>query len=309
MTTVSAPVPLPVDKPTPVWLGMLYGLAAAIIWGLWPVISRLGVQQSMTAPDLTLIRFLVAGLMLLPLVLRRGHGGLGWGKACFLAMGAGVPYTLLTTSGFAFAPAGHGGLIIPSVMLTTSSICGWLILKDRPNGQRILGLLIVLSGVAVIGLAGSAGIGDFPNIWIGHLLFAAGGVTWATYTLSSRAWKVDPLHATALVSVLSMVVMIPIYWVWRGPAILSLPLDEVLFQGLVQGVGSAVLALICFTRAVAILGAARGALFAALVPGFAALFAFPILGEVPSLYHLCGLGLVAVGMVLALELIRVRARR
>ena len=59
------------------WKGISFGLATAIIWGTWPVLSRFGVQQNLLAVDVAMLRFLVSGLIMLPLVLRRGHGGLG----------------------------------------------------------------------------------------------------------------------------------------------------------------------------------------------------------------------------------------
>ena len=50
-------------------------------------------------------------------------------------------------------------------------------------------------------------------------------------------------------------------------------------QAVFQGVLSAIVALLFYTRAVAILGAARGAVFAALVPTFSLLLAIPLLAR------------------------------
>lgn len=306
---MTAPTQQPASLPAGVsFAGILYGLAAAAIWGAWPVASRFGVaSQSLDALDLTALRFGVAGLMLLPIVLRRGHGGIGWPRACVLAFGAGVPYVLVTLYGFGHAPAGHGGLIIPGTMLACTTIGSWLFLKDRPDRARLTGLAAIFAGIAAIG---SAGLGDgaaaFPSLPVGHALFVCGGVLWALYTVSSKAWPVDPLHATALVSVISMLVFLPPYVGIKGAAILDAPVSEILFQGLAQGAVSAVLALLCYTRAVAALGPSKAAVFAALVPGLAALFAYPVLGEVPGMAHLIGLAMVVAGMILALGLIRRR---
>lgn len=281
------------------WIGISYGLAAAAIWGAWPVASRFGVQQTLGAEDLAAIRFLVAGLILLPLVLKRGHGGLGWGRAAVLAIGAGAPYALVTMAGLTLAPAGHAGLIIPSAMLTCATLGGWFLLGDRPDGRRVLGLLLILSGVLCIGsVAMTLNVG---GLGLGHGLFIAGGMLWALYTVMSRKWGVDPLHATALVSVLSMLIYGPVYVAVQGIGIVFAPIEELLFQALAQGVFSAILALVFYTKAVTILGAGRGALFAALVPGLSAVFAYPALGEVPSGPHIVGLCLATAGMALALR--------
>ena len=65
---------------------------------------------------------------------------------------------------------------------------------------------------------------------------------------------------------------------------------------------SAIVALLFYTRAVAILGAARGAVFAALVPTFSLLIAIPLLKETPTQLQLVGVLFVTAGMMFALGL-------
>ena len=125
--------------------GVACGLAAALIWGAWPVVSRLGVQQTLTPYDITALRFGVAGLILLPIVWRRGAAGLGWARAAVLACAAGIPYALTMMVGLSIAPAGHAGVITPSAMLVCSTLGGWLVLGDRPTPTRLAGLAVILS--------------------------------------------------------------------------------------------------------------------------------------------------------------------
>lgn len=287
--------------------GIAYGMLAAGIWGISPVMIRLGVLGSLDPYDLTALRFLISGLLLLPLVLRRGLGGLSWGSTLTMATGAGIPFILIMALGLQLAPAGHAGIIVPSTMLTCAMLGGWLVLGDRPDVRRLAGYIVILFGIGVIGREGIVG-GFNPKAWIGDLLFISCGVLWATYTVAARAAKADPLHATALVAVVSMVLYLPAYILWRGTGILAAPLPEILLQGFFQGVVTAILALFFYTRAVACLGAARGAVFAALVPGLTVLFAYPVLGEVPSWMELAGVFIVSSGMVYALGLARIAAK-
>jgi drug/metabolite transporter (DMT)-like permease len=282
--------------------GVCYGLAAALIWGAWPVVSAMGIQaESLTAGDLAALRFAVAGLILLPLVIRHGSGGLGWGKALVLAAGAGAPYVLVTAGGLAYAPAGQGGIIAPSCMLVFSTLGGWLLLGDRPPRRRLAGIAVILAGVLLIG--GQNLLNTQPEQWKGQLMFAGGGLLWAGYTVASRAWGADPLQATALVSVISLALYLPAYLLFAEPRIFAAPLAEVAGQAVFQGLFAAVLALLCYSRAVAILGAGRGAVFATLVPAIALLLAWPLLGETPSLTDLAGAALVTAGMVTAVGLL------
>jgi len=286
--------------------GIFYGILAALIWGGWPVVSRLGVQQTLAFTDITALRFAVAGLLLLPLVWRGGVGAVGWPRALLLAAGAGAPYVLCAVGGLTFAPAGHAGVIIPSCMLAFSTLGSWLFLGDRPGRDRLAGLGLIMAGVLLIGWQGLAQ--GAAGAWIGDLLFVAAGFLWASYTVASRAWSVDPLHGTALVSVLSFLLYLPTYLALGEPRLFVAPLSEVAFQAAFQGLFAAILALLFYSRSVALLGAARGAVFAALVPGVAIVLAYPVLGERPTWLELSGLAIVSLGMVYALGLRRTGSR-
>ncbi len=217
-----------------------------------------------------------------------------------LACGAGAPYVLLTAGGLAFAPAGHMGVITPSCMLLCSTVGSWLILKDPLNSGRVLGVLTIFCGLLALGWDGLANQG--ANAWRGDTMFLIAGVFWASYTVGSRFWRVEPLAATATVAVLSLVGYLPPYLWMAGAKLATAPWREVVLQGVFQGVLSAFVALLFYTRAIAILGAARGAVFAALVPSFSLLLAIPLLHEIPTRLQLVGVALVTAGMVFALGL-------
>lgn len=257
-------------------------------------------SNALDAWDVTALRFAVAGVLLLPLFVRRGLGELGPSRALFLSIGAGAPYLLLTAGGLAFAPAGHMGVITPSCMLLCSTLGGAWILREPLNAARTLGVGAVTTGLVALGWDGLANHGDLA--WLGDAMFALGGLFWASYTIASRKWTVEPLHATAVVGVLSMALYVPGYAWLAGDGIIAAPWRDLVIQGLFQGVLSAIVALLFYTRAVTILGAARGAVFAALVPAFSLLVAIPLLGETPTALQLAGVAIVTVGMVLALGL-------
>jgi drug/metabolite transporter (DMT)-like permease len=272
-----------------------------VIWAGFPAITKLSMATAaLDAFDVTALRFGVGGLVLLPLFLRRGLNGLRVGPALLLACGAGAPYVLLTAGGLAFAPAGHMGVMTPSCMLLCSTLGSWLILKEALNAGRVLGVLAIFCGLLALGWDGLANHG--ANTWLGDAMFLAGGVFWATYTVASRAWRVDPLPTTAVVAVLSLVGYLPPYLWFAGARLAAAPWQEILLQALFQGLLSAVVALLLYTRAVAILGAARGAVFAALTPGVSLLLAMPLLHEIPTRLQLAGVVLVTAGMVFALGL-------
>ena len=257
-------------------------------------------SNALDAWDVTALRFGVAGLILLPLFARRGLGALGLKGGAFLVVGAGAPYVLLTAGGLAFAPAGHMGIITPSCMLLCSTLGGAWILGEPLLKARLLGVGAITAGLVALGWDGLANHGDLT--WLGDAMFALGGLFWASYTIATRKWSVEPLHATAVVGVLSMALYVPGYAWLAGDGVVAAPWRDLVIQGVFQGVLSAVVALLFYTRAVAILGAARGAVFAALVPAFSLLVAIPLLRETPTALQLAGVAVVTVGMLLALGL-------
>jgi drug/metabolite transporter (DMT)-like permease len=286
--------------------GTVYGLIAATIWAGFPALTQFSIEQTLTPYDITALRFGIAGVLLLPFYFRRGLGGIRWPVALLITFGAGAPYVLMTAAGLWYAPAAHFGVITPSCMLLFSALGSRLLLGDRLTRARLVGIGVIVCGLVALGWEGLASFGGAT--WIGDLMFAAGGLMWATYTVSSRRFKLDPFHATVLVAVFSLVAFIPLYGATFGSVLLQAPLREILVQGIFQGILSAIVALLCFTRAVAILGAARGAVFGALVPGLALLFAIPILGQFPTRLQITGVAFVTVGMLFALGLFARRAR-
>src|SRR5438445_9699098 len=94
--------------------GALYGLAAVSIWSGWIVVARLGLRTSLTPWDIAALRFGVAGVLLLPYVIRNGLAidRLGWVGLAAIVLGGAAPVFLANT-GLLFAPAAHAGALFP----------------------------------------------------------------------------------------------------------------------------------------------------------------------------------------------------
>ena len=106
------------DPPASTVRGATYAMGAVTIWAGWIVAMRVGVTTTLSAPDLTALRFGVAGMVLLPVVVRRGvaFDRLGWLWLTALTVGGGAPMVLLVGTGLRFAPAADGGALFPGVM-------------------------------------------------------------------------------------------------------------------------------------------------------------------------------------------------
>ncbi len=280
--------------------GITFGVIAAIIWAMFPVVTRLSIDHTLSIWDVIALRFLVAGPILLPIFIRYKFNNINPLGVTLLVCGAGAPYLMLAVGGLTYTPASHFGIIVPSCMLIFSAIGSWYFLKEKISLIRIAGVVAIIIGIITISWEGLTDKGQ--NIWIGDFLFIFGGLLWASYTIASRFWKVKPMHAISIVSVVSMAIYLPPYFIFMEPGIFTAPISEVLLQAFFQGVLSVLIALLFYTRAVELLGASKGSLFAALVPSFALLLAYPVLNEAPTPLQLFGVLFVTTGMIMALGL-------
>jgi drug/metabolite transporter (DMT)-like permease len=276
--------------------GALCGLAAASIWAGWIVVARLGLRTSLTPWDIAALRFSVGGLLLLPYLLRKGFAieRLGWIGLAAVVLGCGAPMVLLVNAGLLFAPAAHAGGLFSGVVPLMVVLLAALILHEAFTSAKRVGLVLILAGV--IGIVWSAGgtIGTRQNI--GHVLFIAGALLWACYTVAMRGARLDGLHAAAIAAVGTLVLYLPIYAVVAGASLFKAPLTDIALQAFVQGLLAAVIALVLYGRAVSILGASGGAAFPALCPALTAVLAIPILGEWPTVIDWIAIILISAGV-------------
>ena len=98
--------------------GALFGFAAVSIWASWSAVTRLAVTTNLDSWDIVALRFGVAGLLLSPVVVRRGLAldRLGWLGLAGIVVGNGAPYALVAAEGLRIAPAYDGGALNPAMM-------------------------------------------------------------------------------------------------------------------------------------------------------------------------------------------------
>ncbi len=280
------------------WAGILCGLASAVIWGAFPVVTRLGLTHTaLDAYDITFIRYTVSGVILLPFLLRHGLKGLGWQAIALMVVGIGAPYMLVVAFGLAQAPVEQFAVVTPgSMILFSVLISAWsfdvpLLRKEKA------GIALIVAGVALVGYHSFASSQASPSA---YLIFLLGGLLWAVYTVSSKRFSTSALHATAIVSVFSLAGYLPLYLAVRGAHLLQAPSWDIGVQAVYQGVLVSIVALFFYSKSVQLLGPAIGATFAALVPGAATVLAMLTLGEKASTTAIIGLVTVTAGMALTL---------
>jgi len=315
-TLVSQPAVLSGPRAFNLWgqpFGLFCGCVMAVGASTSFAVARAGIVGGMTPADLILVRFLIAGLVLLPVLLRWGLpslAGIGWRRGVVLLVTGGPLFALLQTGGYAFAPLAHGAVIAPAAVTILSTAIAAAFLHERLSRSHLIGAVLVIAGIVFIswhGLISATG----NQTWIGDLMFFGSSILWAIFTVLVRHWRLDAVRAIAVVSVLSLVAMLPGYAITTGwQHFASLPTGALLLQAAIQGGLQGVVTIIAYSHAIRVLGVSRAVLFPAIVPAISVLIGIPIVGEIPDGMQVLGLALVTCGLLIAVGLFhRLRAAK
>ncbi len=301
--SAAAGVPAPAPDTPRLAAGIAVGLLAASIGALYTVFARWGIAHGLHAPDLTALRFGVAGLVTLPLLIfawRRDAQQFTSRWPLWLAISclAGTPFGLLMFGALQFAPPSHAAVMPFAAMSVAGLLLAAALLGDKLTPRKALGIGVVLAGLVLL-----SGIQADSFTWRslgGDMMFVAAGTLWAAFGILLRKHRLDPLLATAVVSASALLTYVPAYLIAVGPGrLLSVSSQvlwaEVLVQGVIAGTGT----LFTYATMVKLLGPSRAAIFPALAPGLAALMAWPLLGHAPTLAETIGLGVVMAGLIVA----------
>lgn len=237
-------------------------VTAVLIWGTTFVVSADALEQSSPAA-LTVARFAVAAVVLVPLALRAG--GLGRalrsrGSALLGLTGVAVYYGLQNL-GLTYTSAGNAALLQAVLPLATAAFA-WALLAERPSPQAGTGLLLASLGVVL--LAGGA----FVDLDPGSLLIVVGVLGYAVYTtLLRRQPATDTLVLAAATCLWGLAFLLPwqLWEIGAGNAQLEVTASLVAAVGYL-GVLASATTLLLWTYATLRLRATTAGVFTAAVP-------------------------------------------
>jgi drug/metabolite transporter (DMT)-like permease len=228
-------------------------------------------------------------------------------ETVLLGIFGGLLFSPLAYTAFTFAPAAHGAVLMPGTLPLSTALFAMLILHERFSKQRILGLALIACGGILVGGVSLLQAFQGGNVWVGDVIFVCASSCWAMYSVLARKYKVDAIEATIAFTVFAVLCYVPLYGVLAYFQALPFglvshlaeaPRSEILFQMLMQGVGSGIVGNIGFTMMLKAFGPVRTTMMTALVPSLSALSAVYFLGE-PLYWNLiAGLALALSGVAL-----------
>ena len=278
--------------------GYLAAAATLVMWTGFSLFSRYAGKSVLTPYDVFALRLSVAALVLLPFAPRfLGQGAWRDQRLWLLASLGSLLYCLVVYTGFRYAPAAHGAILLSGMQPFLISAIVLAVDGIRPNRMRSLGLIGIATGIACAAV-------PYFNVWspevvFGDLLIFSGSVLWAIYSVLAKRWGYSPWTLTSAVALIPAVLYLPIYALFLPKALAETPLALIVTQGLYQGIVATILAMLAYLKAISILGTERAAVFLALVPITTGLAAVPLLGEALTGWLLSGLVFVSLGSFVA----------
>jgi drug/metabolite transporter (DMT)-like permease len=271
-----------------------------VIWGIPYLLIKVAVEE-IEPSVLVLGRTALAGLLLLPIALARGHlRGLrsAWLPIlAFALIEIAGPWLLLGVAEQRLSSS-LTGLLLASVPLVAALLAWlgagrWTSSDDRPDARRVLGLLVGVAGVsALVGF--EVGSGD-----AGAVVAVAGvSVLYAIGPIILTRWLSDlPGLGVITVSLLvTALIYLPI-GVAQAPA--ELPSGKVVWSVVGLAVVCTALAFVVFFELIAEVGPSRATVITYLNPAVALLLGVAILDEAFSVATAVGFALILLGSVLA----------
>jgi len=191
-------------------------------------------------------------------------------------------------------------VLINSCVPILIALCSLFIFKEALLCKQWLGILLSLTGVALIMTSGSLTSLLELKFNRGDLLVFGAGLLWALYSVNLKRFPKE-LHPFAYqigIMIVGLIGIAPLYAVELGSGqqmAVNWPNGAAIAY---VAVFPSVLAFIFWNRAVRDIGANRAGVFINLMPVFSSILAVVFLGESIESYHLQGIGLVFAGISL-----------
>ena len=278
-------------------LGYLSAAGVFCIWSGFLVFSRAGVQSGLTPFDLTALRFLVAGALVLPFAIAWWPRHLPLHAILLMSVcGPGALYSILMYFGLKHSSAAYGGVFANGTLPIFTILLGFFFAGQMPSRRQIIAALILVTGAVLIGVPGLRSGGS--SVVSAIAFFLAASAVLSIYFLGIKQWQLGPREALALVSLPNAAIFLPVWFFFLPSTLHDAPWSTILSQAAFQGLGPGFLAVILFSISAMILGPTPSAGLAAAVPASATLLAIPVLGEIPTAIEWIGISIVTAGLVL-----------
>ncbi|MCH7332765.1 DMT family transporter [Acinetobacter modestus] len=274
--------------------GYLFVLITMCIWGGFTIFSRLNLHWHVSAWDLVAMRFAIAFLILMPVLIYKKDLAFLWHpRPVILALTGGLAYCLTVYTAFLQAPAAHAAIFLNGCIPLCTAVAAYLLFRQPFDKHTWLSLSIMLSALVLMSYlmlhdqAAALGLGD--------LLFFISAVWWGIFTVLLKQWKLSAWHSMASVAIWSAIIYLPVYILFVPKHFQEAEPIHLVIQGLFHGVLVVIIATLTYVAAIERLGAFKTGSIVTLAPFIAAVIAVPLLDEPLNAAIACGLVGMGIG--------------
>ena len=286
-------------------IGFGFAMITIVIWSGNYVIAR-GIAHQIPPISIAFFRWSTASFFILLI---------GWKKfiqqkeillqhKSYLFFTALTGVTLFNT--FIYV-AGHFTEAINLVLIATTAapifitIFSALILKEKINAFRLVGMLLCIVGILILLSKGSWQKLLQLHFGTGDLWILASAFTFSIYSIlvKKRPATISPMSFLVSIFITGTLLLLPFYLLevhyteplhWTSGMLLTV---------LYLGIGNSVIGFLCWNASIARIGPARTSLFSNLMPVFSTIEAVLILGEQFTIIHLISGIVVISGLIIA----------
>lgn len=275
--------------------GLTLFIALSVIWGTPYLFIRIAVEY-VEPSVMVVLRVALGALLLLPIAIARGQFRgirpyLPW-IGVFALVEITGPFLMLGYAETVLASS-TTALLIAAVPIVAAVLARGLGLDARLGGQRVFGLAIGISGVAVlVGL-------DIPgDQWwaVGAAAVTVIGYALGPIVISTKLASAPPLAVIALALSANAIVYAPIAWVQRPTGYVP---ASAWWSIAILGILATAIAFLIFFALVAEVGPSRMTVITFLNPAVAVLLGVIVLSEPITWGLVLGFPLVLLGSYLA----------
>lgn len=258
--------------------GYLFVLITMCIWGGFTIFSRLNAHWHISMWDLVAMRFAIASLILLPVLIYKKDLVFLWHpKPVILALIGGLAYCFTVYTAFLHAPAAHAAIFLNGCIPLCTAVAAYILFRQPFDKHTWLSLIIMMAALVLMSylmLQDKASVLGWGDV----LLFIS-AAWWGIFTVLLKQWKLSAWHATAGVVIWSAIIYLPIYILFIPKHFQDAAPMHLLIQGLFHGVLVVIVATLTYVAAIQRLGAFKTGSIVTLAPFIAAIVAVPLLNE------------------------------
>jgi drug/metabolite transporter (DMT)-like permease len=283
----------------------LLAVISMVIYSSPPVVTR---SVSMSVPPIALSwsRWIIAALVLLPIVWRRLP--VAWPdlkkhtpSLVFLAvfMIFGSTMSVLAV----YFTTATNAVIVNASQPAITALLAWAIAGTTLLGRQRLGVACAFAGILIMVARADIGVLLGLDLNIGDPIFLLGVIGWSTYAvlLPRRDYTPDGTVLMFFIAVTGTVLTLPVYLAEAAVVGGFSLTKEVVAAMLYLSIFPTLLATICWNMAIRSIGPNRTAIFVNVIPISGATLAMVFLGERLYAYHIVGAAFVLTGIYLAIR--------